>query len=137
MYSRRCSFLSLPSTRNDGVYSSTPQILLLRIVHPLHPSHLEAGISCIPGWPQIHYVFEDDSKLVILLPPRPEYWDCKSCAIRYVMRFWGWNPCEASLLPTKLHPWPSPSFCFKLNSCVGTFPRCGAAAVRGCPLSQS
>lgn len=71
------------------MYSSMPQILLLRIVHPLHSSHLEAGTSCIPGWLQIHYVFEDDSKLVILLPPRPEYWDCKSCAIRYVYAFLG------------------------------------------------
>lgn len=29
------------------------------------------------GWPQTHYVVEDDFDCLLLLPPSPEYWDCR------------------------------------------------------------
>lgn len=34
-------------------------------------------LSCSPGWPQIHYTFEDDLELLILLPPVHECWDSR------------------------------------------------------------
>lgn len=32
----------------------------------------DIGLSCVPGWPQIYYIVEDDLKLLNLLSPPPK-----------------------------------------------------------------
>lgn len=39
-------------------------------------------VSCIPSWPKAHFAAEDDVEHLILQPPPPKWWDCRSVPIR-------------------------------------------------------
>lgn len=67
-------------------------------------------VSCSPGWPQIHYVAQDDLQLLILLPLPPGSvaiaGRCHYTLVLYVVLKWdpGLSACEASVLSTQLKP---------------------------------
>ena len=43
-----------------------------QVLPPFPFKDIGGGVSCSPGWSQVHCVGEDDLELLILLPPAPE-----------------------------------------------------------------
>lgn len=64
-----------------------------------------------PGWPQTHYVANEDLELLILWPPPPECWDDRCASPTWLMRWRTSN--QAFCMPDRhvLHDWVTGRLC--------------------------